>query len=150
MTRKRVTMKDIADKLNSLDSLVNMVGFWVVLLLGIVSLFIIANTVRVTMYSRRMEISIMKSVGATNWFVRWPFVFEGMLLGLTGAVAAFFLEWGVYTLVGSAITTSDTIALITVLPFQPMALRVLGVFAGTGLVIGVGGSVLAIRKFLQV
>ena len=121
-----------------------------VAMLVVVSLFIIANTIKLATFYRREEIAIMKMCGATNSFVRWPFVFEGMLLGLTGAVAAFFLEWGVYTLVGSAITTSDTIALITVLPFQPMALRVLGVFAGTGLVIGVGGSVLAIRKFLQV
>ena len=121
-----------------------------VVILLLVSLFIISNTIKLATFNRREEIAIMKMCGATNSFVRWPFVFEGMLLGLTGAVAAFFLEWGVYTLVGSAITTSDTIALITVLPFQPMALRVLGVFAGTGLVIGVGGSVLAIRKFLQV
>ena len=77
-------------------------------------------------------------------------MFEGLILGLVGAVAAFFLQWGVYTLVSSAISTSDTIALIHVLPFQPMALRVLGVFVLAGLVIGAGGSVLAIRKFLQV
>ena len=79
---------DIADKLTDLDNLVTMVGFWVVLLLGIVSLFIIANTIRVTMYSRRMEISIMKSVGATNWFVRWPFVVEGIVIGLTAGILA--------------------------------------------------------------
>lgn len=92
----------------------------------------------------------MKMCGATNGFVRWPFVFEGMILGLFGAVLAFFLQWGVYALISGAIGSSDTIQLITVLPFRGMALRVLGVFAGTGLVIGTGGSVLAIRKFLQV
>ena len=92
----------------------------------------------------------MKMCGATNGFIRWPFVFEGMLLGLTGALVAFFLQWGVYTLVGNAISTSDTISLITILPFTPMALNVLGIFAGVGLVIGAGGSVLAIHKFLQV
>lgn len=92
----------------------------------------------------------MKMCGATNAFVRWPFVFEGLILGLVGAVAAFFLEWGIYVLVGNAISTSDTIELIKILPFQPMALPVLGVFALTGFVIGAGGSILAIRKFLQV
>lgn len=92
----------------------------------------------------------MKMCGATNSFVRWPFVFEGLILGLIGAVVAFFLEWGVYVLVSKAISTSDTIELIKVLPFQPMALQVLGVFVLTGFVIGAGGSVLAIRKFLQV
>ena len=92
----------------------------------------------------------MKMCGATNGFVRWPFVFEGMILGLLGAVVAFFLQWGIYNLTGTAIEGSDTIQLITLLPFKPMALRVLGIFAGTGLVIGAGGSGVAIGKFLQV
>ena len=109
-----------------------------------------ANTIKLATFNRREEIAIMKMCGATNAFVRWPFVFEGLILGLVGAVVAFFLQWGIYVLVGSAISGSDTISLITVLPFQPMALRVLGVFVLTGFVIGAGGSVLAIRKFLQV
>lgn len=92
----------------------------------------------------------MKMCGATNAFVRWPFIFEGLILGLVGALLAFFLQWGVYVLVGNAISGSDTIGLIRTLPFQPMALRVLGVFILTGFVVGAGGSVVAIRKFLQV
>ena len=112
--------------------------------------FTVINTIKLATFNRREEIAIMKMCGATNAFVRWPFVFEGLILGLVGAVAAFFLQWGIYVLVGSAISGSDTISLITVLPFQPMALRVLGVFVLTGFVIGAGGSVLAIRKFLQV
>ena len=110
-------------------------------ILAVVSLFIIANTIKLATFYRREEIAIMKMCGATNAFVRWPFVFEGLILGLVGAVAAFFLQWGIYVLVGSAISGSDTISLITVLPFQPMALRVLGVFVLTGFVIGAGGSV---------
>ena len=73
-----------------------------------------------------------------------------MILGLTGAIVGFFLQWGVYALVSRAISTSDTIQLIKILSFQPMALWVLGAFLITGLVIGVVGSMLAIRKFLQV
>ena len=126
------------------------VAIILVVILLLVSLFIIANTIKLATFNRREEIAIMKMCGATNAFVRWPFVFEGLILGLLGAVIAFFLEWGIYTLVGSAISTSDTIALVTVLPFGPMAWPVLGIFAATGLVIGVGGSSLAIRKFLQV
>lgn len=121
-----------------------------VAILLLVSLFIITNTIKLATFTRREDISIMKMCGATNGFVRWPFVFEGMILGLFGAVTAFFLQWGIYSLIGRAIGTSDTIQLITVLPFENMALMVLGVFSGTGFVIGVGGSVLAIRKFLQV
>lgn len=92
----------------------------------------------------------MKMCGATNGFIRWPFVFEGMILGLTGSLAAYFIQWGVYGLIGRAIDTSDTMQLITMLPFEQMAPQVLGVFLGTGFVIGVGGSLMAIRKFLQV
>ncbi|MTS92896.1 FtsX-like permease family protein [Pseudoflavonifractor sp. BIOML-A4] len=121
-----------------------------VVMLVVMSLFMIANTIKLGTFTRRDEIAIMKMCGATNGFVRWPFVFEGMLLGLAGAVLAFFLQWGVYGLIGQAITSSDTIRLITVIPFKNMALEVLGVFAGTGLVVGVGGSMVAIRKFLQV
>ena len=115
-----------------------------------VSLFIITNTIKLATFNRRDEIAIMKMCGATNGFVRWPFVFEGLIIGLFGAVLAFFLQWGVYVLIGRAIDSSDTIRLITVLPFDQMAGRVLATFAATGFVIGVGGSVLAIRKFLQV
>ena len=126
------------------------VAIILVIILLLVSLFIISNTIRLATFNRREEIAIMKMCGATNGFVRWPFVFEGMILGLCGALIAFFLQWGIYALIAGAIETSDTIQLITVLPFNRMALPVLGVFAGTGLVIGTGGSVLAIRKFLQV
>ena len=126
------------------------VAIILVIILLLVSLFIIANTTRLATFNRREEIAIMKMCGATNAFIRWPFVFEGMILGLVGALMAFFLQWGVYALVANAVTSSDTISLITVLPFGPMAWQVLGVFALTGLVIGTGGSVLAIRRFLQV
>ena len=131
----------------------NVAGVVCVVLIAVllvVSVFIIANTIKLTTFDRREEIAIMKMVGATNGFIRWPFVYEGILLGLLSAVIAFFLQWGIYVLVGRAISGEDTISLITVLPFQPMALRVLGVFVLTGFVIGAGGSVLAIRKFLQV
>ena len=141
---------DVAQGFVTVRNVAGAVAWILILMLLIISLFIIANTIKLATFNRREEIAIMKMCGATNSFVRWPFIFEGMILGLCGAVVAFFLQWGVYTLVGSAISTSDTISLITVLPFKPMALRVMGVFAGTGLVIGAGGSVLAIRKFLQV
>ena len=140
----------ISDGFVALRNVASAVAFILIAMLLVISLFIIANTIKLATFHRREEIAIMKMCGATNAFVRWPFVFEGLILGLVGAVAAFFLQWGIYVLVGSAISGSDTISLITVLPFQPMALRVLGVFVLTGFVIGAGGSVLAIRKFLQV
>ena len=141
---------EIAEGFTVIRNVAGAVAIILVLILLAVSLFIIANTIKLATFNRREEIAIMKMCGATNSFVRWPFVFEGLILGLVGAVVAFLLEWGIYALVGSAISTSDTIQLITVLPFAPMALKVLGVFVLTGFVIGAGGSVFAIRKFLQV
>ena len=141
---------EIAEGFTVIRNIAGAVAVILVVILLAVSLFIIANTIKLATFNRREEIAIMKMCGATNAFVRWPFVFEGLILGLVGAVAAFFLEWGIYVLVGNAISTSDTIELIKILPFQPMALPVLGVFALTGFVIGAGGSILAIRKFLQV
>ena len=141
---------EIAEGFTVIRNIAGAVAVILVVILLAVSLFIIANTIKLATFNRREEIAIMKMCGATNSFVRWPFVFEGLILGLVGAVVAFLLEWGVYALVGSAISTSDTIQLITVLPFAPMALKVLGVFVLTGFVIGAGGSVFAIRKFLQV
>ena len=147
---KTKSAPEIAEGFTVIRNIAGAVAVILVVILLAVSLFIIANTIKLATFNRREEIAIMKMCGATNAFVRWPFVFEGLILGLVGAVVAFFLQWGIYVLVGSAISGSDTISLITVLPFQPMALRVLGVFVLTGFVIGAGGSVLAIRKFLQV
>ncbi|NCE63330.1 ABC transporter permease [Pseudoflavonifractor sp. 524-17] len=126
------------------------VAIILVSILLLVSLFIITNTIKLATFNRREEIAIMKMCGATNSFVRWPFVFEGLIIGVTGALLSFFMQWGIYTLISRAITGSDTMRLITVLPFGGMAGNVLIVFLVTGFVIGVGGSVLAIRRFLQV
>ncbi|MBR3704804.1 MAG: permease-like cell division protein FtsX [Oscillospiraceae bacterium] len=119
-------------------------------ILFIVSVFIIANTIKLTTFDRREEIAIMKMVGATNSFIRWPFVYEGFLLGLFSAVIGFFLQWGLYEVVARSVATNDTINLITVMPFSQLRVYVAAVFLGAGMLIGVGGSLAAIRKFLQV
>ena len=118
--------------------------------LFLVSVFIIANTIKLTTFDRRDEIAIMKMVGATNGFIRWPFVYEGFLLGLFSAVIGFFLQWGLYEAVARSVASNDTINLITVVPFEGMWTYVAVIFAGAGMLIGVGGSLSAIRKFLQV
>lgn len=119
-------------------------------ILAVVSLFIIANTIKLATFYRREEIAIMKMCGATNGFIRWPFVVEGMILGLTGALVAFFIQWGLYEAVSRLILQTNGLSLITVLSYASMAGNIVLVFCGVGLVIGVGGSVVAIRKFLQV
>lgn len=131
----------------------NVAGVVCVVLIAVlflVSVFIIANTIKLTTFDRRDEIAIMKMVGATNGFIRWPFVYEGFLLGLFSAVIGFFLQWGLYEAVSRSVASNDTINLITVVPFESMWTYVAVIFAGAGMLIGVGGSLSAIRKFLQV
>lgn len=119
-------------------------------ILFVVSVFIISNTIKLTTFDRRDEIAIMRMVGATNGFIRWPFVYEGFLLGFLGAVAAFFLQWALYAAVAQGVDTNDTLQLIRIIPFAQLWKPVAATFAGAGILIGVGGSLSAIRKFLQV
>jgi len=131
----------------------NVAGIVCVVLIAVlfvVSVFIIANTIKLTTFDRRDEIAIMKMVGATNGFIRWPFVYEGFLLGLFSAVTGFFLQWALYEAVARSVATNDTINLITIVPFSDMWTNVAVIFAVAGMLIGVGGSLSAIRKFLQV
>ena len=86
-------------------------------ILAIVSLFIIANTIKLATFYRREEIAIMKMCGATNAFIQWPFVVEGLLLGLTGALVAFFAQWGIYQLVAKLIIQGNGLSLVTIVPY---------------------------------
>lgn len=121
-----------------------------IVILVVISLFIIANTTRLAAYARREEVAIMKMCGATNAFVQWPFVVEGLILGLVGALIAFFAQWGVYTLLRRAIAQANALTFISVLPFGYMAKTVLLSFLGAGAIIGAGGSTIALRRFLKV
>ncbi len=139
--------REFADKMTRISELVSKISIAVVAALLIISLFIIANTIRATMYSRRFEISIMKSVGATNAFVRMPFLVEGMVLGLISAL----ISTGVLALVyqGVSVVVEDAqsafvfIPYIKVLPFVAVAFIVLG------LVVGFFGGFISIRKYLK-
>lgn len=92
----------------------------------------------------------MRMVGATNGFIRWPFVYEGFLLGFLGASIAFVMQWGLYEAVSKGVSTSDVLQLINIIPFEDLWVPVAAAFAGAGILIGVGGSLSAIRKYLQV
>ena len=141
---------EIADGFVMVRNVATAIAVILIVMLVVISVFIIANTIKLSTFTRREEIAIMKMCGATNWFVRWPFIFEGMLLGLMGAILAFFLQWGLYTIIVQAIDGFGGLQLVAIIPFQTLWTRVAGAFAVTGLVIGAGGSLLAIRKFLQV
>lgn len=141
---------EVADGFVAARNVAGGIALILIAILFLISLFIIANTIKLATFSRREEIAIMKMCGATNAFIRWPFVFEGMILGLVGAGIAFFLQWGVYTLIENAVGSGSMLAFVEIVAFKRLAVRVLEIFGAAGFVIGVGGSLLAIRKFLQV
>lgn len=141
---------EVADGLVTARNVAGGIALILIAVLFFMSLFIISNTIKLATFTRRDEIAIMKMCGATNSFIRWPFVFEGLILGLLGAAIAFFLQWGVYTLIVNSMAAGDGLSFIEIVPFETLRNWVLGIFGGAGFVIGVGGSLLAIRKFLQV
>ena len=128
----------------------SLISIALIAVLLVISVFIISNTIKLTTFDRREEIAIMKMVGATNGFIRWPFVYEGFMLGLTGAILAFLLQWGLYEAIAQGVADNDTLQLLSIVPFQQLWKPVGGVFLGAGILIGVGGSLSAIRRFLQV
>lgn len=139
--------KDFANKLTRISNLVNMISVAVVAALIIISLFIIANTIRATMYSRRFEISIMKSVGATNAFVRMPFLVEGMVLGLISAVIATGALALIYQGVGMVVENAQS--MFDFIPYSDVVLYVAAAFAVVGILVGFGGGFISIRKYLK-
>ncbi|WP_298025065.1 permease-like cell division protein FtsX [uncultured Dysosmobacter sp.] len=142
--------EEIAGGFITIRNVATVVCVALIAILFVVSVFIISNTIKLTTFDRRDEIAIMRMVGATNGFIRWPFVYEGFMLGLLSAVIAFFLQWGLYAAVAQGVDNNDTMQLIRILPFQQLWPAVAGIFAAAGILIGVGGSLSAIRKFLQV
>ncbi len=136
------------ERLIQVQHVFNMIALAMIVGLAIISVFIISNTIKLAMFARRDEISIQKMVGATNWFIRWPFVIEGMVIGMLASLIAYFAQWGVYAeLINIA---SGVIPYFKILPFENVRNIVIAVFAGAGALFGIGGSVSSIRKFMNV
>ena len=142
--------EDIAGGFIALRNVAGVVCVALITILLLVSIFIISNTIKLTTFDRRDEIAIMKMVGATNGFIRWPFVYEGFIIGLLSAGVAFGLQWLLYATVARSISVSDALNLFSVVDFATIWKPVALVFVGVGMLVGVGGSLTAIRKFLQV
>ena len=142
--------EDIAGGFITLRNVAGIVCIALIAILLVVSVFIISNTIKLTTFDRRDEIAIMKMVGATDGFIRWPFVYEGFFLGLISAVVAFLLQWLLYASVAKSLTMSDTMQLLKIVPFETIWQPVMVIFGGAGILIGIGGSLTAIRKFLRV
>ena len=141
------------DVANGFITVRNVAAGVALILLGVllvVSFFIISNAIKMATINRAEEIAIMKIVGATNAFVRWPFVVEGIVLGLTSAIIAGLLQFGIYSLLVKAVSGFSYVQLITLLPYRQLALLVSLAYLGIGLLVGVFGSLITIRKFLRV
>lgn len=141
---------EIADGFVMVRNIATGVALVLIGILLVISLFIIANTIKLATFYRREEIAIMKMCGATDGFIEWPFVVEGMLLGLTGALIAFLAQWGLYQMVAKFAIQGNGLSLVNMISYGTMAPTILAVFCGVGAFIGVAGSLFAIRKFLQV
>ena len=142
--------EDIAGGFITLRNVASVVCIALIAILLLVSVFIISNTIKLTTFDRRDEIAIMKMVGATNRFIRLPFVVEGLVLGLVGGLVAFLLQFGLYSLIVGKIMSTMAAGIITVLPFSSVALPLLLVFLGVGVLVGVFGGLTAIRNYLKV
>ena len=137
--------QDIVGTIQSIVKGTRIVGILLFVVLIAVSVFLIMNTTKLTVYSRRKEVGIMKFVGATDWFIRWPFIIEGMVIGLAGAVLSWLYKVAVSKLLSTLVVSSITViapsSVLTVMLFE---------FALGGIVIGGIASFLALRKFLKV
>ena len=141
---------ELAEGFTTIQNVLHMVSAAVIVVLLIVSLLIISNTVKLAMYDRKDEIAIMKMVGATNGFIRLPFVVEGFTLGMMGAILAFGLEWVGYDALIQKIAAVDALQLFNFVPFQELLIPMVIVFAAAGMFVGSVVSWTSIRKFMNV
>lgn len=141
--------RELAQKLVEIRHGISIIAIVVIAVLFAISLFIISNTIKLTVYSRRLEISIMKSVGATNNFVRFPFIIEGMILGVLSGLISLGLVWGFYELAIKQFASFIASLNIEAIPFVDYALPMLGIFIAIGVLCGVGGSLVTMSKYLN-
>lgn len=140
---------DLASKLLSLRHAVSIVSVGLVIMLFLVALFIISNTIRITMFSRKLEISIMKAVGATNWFIRWPFMIEGMILGTISGIVSLGVLWGLYAVAEKVFAQILSLIGFSLVPFSEYWWQILLVFVAIGLFTGGFGSLVSMAKYLK-
>ena len=141
--------KDLAEKLVTIRHGVEVISIVIVAVLLAISVFIISNTIKLTVYSRRLEISIMKSVGATNSFVRLPFVVEGMILGIISGVISLGRVWAFYEFAIHQFSDLLSSLQLDALNFADYALPMLGIFIAIGIVTGVGGALISMGRYLN-
>lgn len=140
---------NLASTLEEIREAISFISIGVIVVLFIVSMFIIANTVRITMFSRKLEISIMKAVGATNWFIRWPFLVEGIVLGVISSVISFLVLALLYNLLAGPFGSIFGILGNTVVSFWDYAVIIFVGFLSVSVVTGGIGSLISMRRYLK-
>ncbi|NGQ95681.1 ABC transporter permease [Brevibacillus sp. SYP-B805] len=138
------------EKLFAITSTVRNVGIVFIVGLAFTAMFLIANTIKLTIVARRREIEIMKLVGATNWFIRWPFFVEGLLMGVTGALVPIILLSVSYYYLLDAMKSNITLTIFKLLPLFPLVYQVALALIVIGAFIGIWGSLVSVRRFLRV
>lgn len=142
---------ELAEGFTTIQNVLNIASIALIAMLLVISLLIISNTIKLAMYDRRDEIAIMKMVGATNSFIRLPFIVEGFTLGMIGAILAFGLEWVLYDALVERINSVDALRLFEFVPFTgDLMVPMLITFGAAGLFVGIVGSWTSIRKFMDV
>ncbi len=146
--------KDVVDSITSIANTTRMIGMILVALLCVMAMVIIHNTIRISVFSRHREINIMKYIGATDWYIRWPFLIEGMTLGLLGALASGGLTAGVYNVLMSRMggrgMKNGIFSMFRMLPLRSILPWILGLFVLVGSIVGIAASMLSLRKHLRV
>jgi cell division transport system permease protein len=140
--------QEVIEQLFALTKMVRIFGLIIIMFLALASLFIISNTIRITVFARRKEIGIMKYVGATDWFIRWPFLLEGMILGFGGALMAVLFLNETYGLLIHQVY--ESLAFLPLIPQYPFITKISVVLLVTGTAIGALGSTISLRRFMRV
>ena len=145
---KVIQNEDAIGNLVKIANYIRTFSFWIIIALAVVSVFIISNTIKLTVYTRRKEINIMKFVGATDWFIRWPFIIEGIIIGIIGSCAAVALVLLGYNFLVDVV--QNNIMFFTLKPLNELLTLILGSSFGLGAVLGGVGSFISVRKHLNV
>jgi cell division transport system permease protein len=142
--------QDFADTFIKIRNIITGVSMALMVVLVFISMFIMSNTIKLATFSRREEIAIMKMVGASNGFIRLPFVVEGLVLGLLGGGLGFLAQWGLYDLITGSLAEALSGDLLAAVPFKSLMLPILVIYLGIGAIIGVFGGMNAIKNYLKV
>ncbi len=138
---------DLATSIENVKSGVMLIFVWFLAILAVVSVFIIINTIKLSVFARRHEISVMRYVGATGWFITIPFIIEGIIIGLLSSVIACFVEWYIYSYIEKKVMTD--LQMISILTFDEVQYTVLFGFIALGVVAGIIGSSISLSKYLK-